>query len=152
MKNNPFKNNPFHITVNGKITKADLGGRGYGIRNRLTNEYQYHIPIIKKDLESRSNFLYQALLKYAGTIFDLDEKSLKKKIKEDDDIIMGITIFPQKSNLHKYILVANYFNHRHPQLQIEVLLDDDERKLINNLLTKMESQVDEAEVVAHGYV
>lgn len=151
MINNPMINNPFHINVKGKLLKEDLSGYGQIVRDRETGEIQYGIPFNIESIGMRNNFLYKILLLYVKTIFGEDEMFLDMKIAEDNMITMGITVFEKCSGGNRYVLGAGYLNHPVPQLEIDVLLDDEEKHLIDKYVCEMKKQVDWNNVIAHSY-
>lgn len=151
MINNPMINNPFRINVKGKLTKDDFGGHGQIARDRQTGEIQYGLPFNIESIGMRNNFLYKILLTYTKAVFNEDEMLLDMRIAEDTMITMGITVFENTLRSNRYVLGAGYINHPVPQLEIEVLLDDEEREIVDGYVAEMKSKVDWHNVSAHAY-
>lgn len=150
MINNPMINNPYQISVKGKLQKEDMGSSGWITTDRSTGEVQYCIPFNIQSIGSRNNFLYKILLTYVKTIFNEDEMFLDLKIVEDNMITMAITIFENPSGINRYVLAAAYVNHPVPQLEIDVLLDDEEKELIDGYVAVMKEH-NNGNVVSHAY-
>lgn len=151
MINNPMINNPFRINVKGKLIKEDLNGYGQIVRDRQTGEIQYGFPFNIESIGMRNNFLYKILLTYAKTVFEEDEMLLDMKIAEDIMITMGITVFENPTGNNRYVLGAGYINHPVPQLEIDVLLDEEERALVDGYVEDMKKQINWDNVVLHAY-
>lgn len=151
MINNPMINNPFNICVKGKLTRQDFGSRGQAARDTQTGEIQYGIPFNIESIGMRNNFLYKILLTYTKAIFGEDEMLLDMRIAEDNMITMGITVFEKNSNYKRYVLGAGYVNHPVPQLEIDVLLDDEEKALVDGLVEVIKKQANWNNVSAHAF-
>jgi len=151
MINNPMINNPFRINVKGKLTKADFSGHGQVVRDRQTGEIQYGLPFDIESIGMRNNFLYKILLTYTKAVFNEDEMLLDMRIAEDIMITMGITVFENPLGSNRYVLGAGHINHPVPQLEIEILLDDEEREIIDGYVAEMKRKIDWNNISAHAY-
>ncbi|MBQ2882728.1 MAG: hypothetical protein IJE43_02990 [Alphaproteobacteria bacterium] len=151
MINNPLINNPFRINVKGKLTKDDFNGHGQIARDRQTGEVQYGLPFNIESIGMRNNFLYKILLIYTKAIFNEDEMLLDMRIAEDTMITMGITIFENPSGNNRYVLGAGYINHPVPQLEIDVLLDEEEKALVDGYVADMKKQINWDSAIVHAY-
>lgn len=152
MINNPIVNNTFGICVRGKLSKEDFSGFGQAARDKETGEIQYSIPFNIESIGMRNNFLYKILLTYMKTIYEEDEMLLDIKIAGDKLITMGITIFENDMGYNRYILGMGHINHPVPQLQMEVLLEDDERKLVDEYVNKLKKKVDWTNISGCAFV
>lgn len=151
MINNPMINNPFNINIKGKLVKEDFSRYAQAARDRQTGEIQYSIPFDIESIGMRNTFLYKILLTYVKTIFDEDDMLLDMRIAEDELITMGLTVFENSPNYNRYVLGAGYINHPVPQLEIDVLLDDEEKQLVDGYVQEIKKKLDWNNVSAQAY-
>lgn len=151
MINNPMINNPLRINVKGKLTKDDFNGHGQIARDRQTGEVQYGLPFNIESIGMRNNFLYKILLMYTKAVFNEDEMLLDMRIAEDTMITMGLTVFEKESGNNRYVLGAGYINHPVPQLEIDVLLDEEERELVDGYVAEIKEKIDWNNVSMQAY-
>ena len=151
MINNPMINNPFKISVKGKLTKEDFYGYCQVAIDQSTGEIQYGLPFNIESIGLRNNFLYKILLTYVKSIFNEDDMLLDMRIAEDKMITIGITVFENPSGINRYVLGAGYVNHPFSPLVIDVLLDEEEREMIDQYVKEAKEKLGWNNVCACAY-